>query len=293
VDYRDLKYFEVIAEECHMGRAAERLYKSQPALTKCIHRIEEQLGAPLFARVGRGIQLTSVGHALLVRARKLGQMMDDTTREISDYASGKAGKIRLGCIPTLAEHILPPVCEDLLAEAANVTIELKVAMNDALHEGLRAGELDIVLGPLLKTDEDFETEVIIQDQVVVMARANHPIFKKKRSLRTLLDYHWVLPAESVLSRQWLNNVFDRNHLPRPTVQIEPTVLNMILPLIERTNLLGFASRLNFKSGHKELKEFVLKETTMHRPMGVTYRRGMYLSPATQRLIAILKRKYKS
>lgn len=68
---------------------------------------------------------------------------------------------------------------------------------------------------------------------------------------------------------------------------------MILPLIERTNLLGFASRLNFKSGHKGLKEFVLKETTMHRPMGVTYRRGMYLSPATQRLVAILKRKYKS
>jgi DNA-binding transcriptional LysR family regulator len=68
MDFRDLKYFAVIAEEGHVGRAAERLYKTQPALTKCIDRLEEQLGAPLFERVGRGIRLTPVGEALLPRA---------------------------------------------------------------------------------------------------------------------------------------------------------------------------------------------------------------------------------
>ncbi len=289
MDFRDLRYFEVIAEEGHVGRAAERLYKTQPALTKCIDRLEDELGAPLFERVGRGIRLTAVGQALLNRARRISLMMDETTREIGDYANGREGNIRLGCIPTLAEHILPGICEQLLAEAQKVTIDLKVSMNDALLAGLKAGELDIVLGPMIQNDEVFQTEEIMQDQMVVMASASHPIFRQKIRLRTLLEYQWVLPATSVLSRQWLDNVFDRHHLARPSVQITPTVLNMIMPLIERSNLLGFASKLNLEAGRGDLREVPLKETTMLRRMGLTYRRDMYLSPAAQRLIGIIRR----
>ena len=169
MDFRDLKYFAVIAEEGHVGRAAERLFKTQPALTKCIDRLEEQLGAPLFERVGRGIRLTPVGEALLHRARRISLMMDETAREIGDYAHGREGNIRLGCIPTLAEHILPGICQQLLAEAEKVTIDLKVSMNDALLEGLKAGELDVVLGPMIQDDELFHTEEIMRDEMVVMA----------------------------------------------------------------------------------------------------------------------------
>ena len=212
MDFRDLKYFAVIAEEGHVGRAAERLFKTQPALTKCIDRLEEQLGAPLFERVGRGIRLTPVGEALLHRARRISLMMDETAREIGDYAHGREGNIRLGCIPTLAEHILPGICQQLLAEAEKVTIDLKVSMNDALLEGLKAGELDVVLGPMIQDDELFHTEEIMRDEMVVMASPNHPIFDRKIRLRHLLEYQWVLPAQSVLSRQWLDNVFDRHHL---------------------------------------------------------------------------------
>ncbi|MHA0111816.1 LysR family transcriptional regulator, partial [Klebsiella pneumoniae] len=77
--------------------------------------------APLFERVGRGIRLTPVGEALLHRARRISLMMDETAREIGDYAHGREGNIRLGCIPTLAEHILPGICQQLLAEAEKVT----------------------------------------------------------------------------------------------------------------------------------------------------------------------------
>lgn len=292
MDFRDLKYFEVIAEEGHVGRAAEKLFKTQPALTKCIDRLEEQLGAPLFERVGRGIRLTAVGQALLARARRISLMMDETAREIGDYANGREGNIRLGAVPTLAEHVLPPIFEQLLAEASKVTVELKVSMNDALLAGLKGGELDIVLGPMIQADDEFETEEIMQDQMVVMAGAHHPIFdKKKPTLQTLLEYRWVLPATSVASRQWLDNVFDRHHLARPTVQITPTVLNMIMPLIERSNLLGFASKFNLSTGRGDLREVPLKETTMLRRMGLTYRRDTYLSPAAQRLIAIIHNSY--
>lgn len=290
MDFRDLKYFEAIAEEGHLGRAAERLFRTQPALTKCIDRLEEELDAKLFERVGRGLRLTPVGEVLLARTRQMGVMMDETAREISDYAKGVEGHIRLGCTPTLAEHFLTQVCKELLVEANKVTIELKVSMNDVMLEGLRAGELDLVLGPVTQTNAAFVSEEIVQDKMVVMASPRHEIFSREITLETLLEYEWVLPAPTVASRQWLDSVFDSHGLSRPRVKISPTVLNMILPLVEETGLLGFASHLNLHTGRTHLMEVPFPLTTMHRPMGLTYRRDAYLSPATQRLIKLIQRK---
>lgn len=288
MDFRDLKYFEVIAREGNLGRAAEKLFRTQPALTKCIHRLEESLGAKLFERDGRGIRLTAAGTVLLSRTRKMGIMFEDTTREMNDYANGLKGHIRLGCVPTLAEHLLPQVCQELLAEAPDVTIQLMVSMNDALLEALNDGDLDLAVGPIVQSDANVESEQIVEDEVVVLAAKDHPIFKRRYTLKDLLDYRWVLPATTVASRQWLDQTFDRNRLPRPQVQIEPTVLNMILPLIEKTGLLGFATRANLQSGKTSLREVALKETTMQRRLGIAYRKDAYLSPATQRLVTLLR-----
>jgi len=293
MDFRDLKYFEAIADEGHLGRAAERLYRTQPALTKCIDRLEEELGAKLFERAGRGLRMTGVGEVLLARTRQMSMMMEETAREISDYARGLEGHIRLGCAPTVAEHVLPQLCKELLVEASRVTIALKVSMNDVLLDALKAGELDLVLGPLTQTDETFVSGEIIQDEMVVMASEHHPVFNSEITMQALLAYQWVLPASSVASRQWLDNAFDRHHLPRPTVQITPTVINMILPLIEETGLLGFASKLNLQTGRTNLKEVRLPETTMRRRMGMTYRHDVYLSPAARRFITLILDRHRS
>jgi DNA-binding transcriptional LysR family regulator len=289
MDFRDLKYFEAIAEEGHLGRAAERMFRTQPALTKCIDRLEDELGAKLFERTSRGMRLTRVGEVLLARTRQVGIVMAEATREINDYTRGFEGHIRLGCVPTLAEHLLPRVCKELLAEAGKVTIDLKVSMNDVLLDGLRAGELDLVLGPLVQNDPAFVSEEIIEDRMSVVASPQHEIFSRQVSLEALLEYGWVLPAPTVSSRQWLDGVFDQHGLPRPRVQISPTMLNMILPLIEETGLLGFASQSTLRPGRSQLKEVPFPLTTLHRRLGITYRQDAYLAPATQRMIALLRR----
>jgi DNA-binding transcriptional LysR family regulator len=80
MDLRDLHCFETIAEMDHLGRAAKRVCRSAPALTKCIRRLERMFGAELFERAGRGIRLTPAGQVLLERARLLRIAMDDTAR---------------------------------------------------------------------------------------------------------------------------------------------------------------------------------------------------------------------
>jgi DNA-binding transcriptional LysR family regulator len=288
MDFRDLKYFEVIAEEGTLGRAAERLHRTQPALTKCIDRLEEDLGARLFEKDGRGMRLTPAGEVLVKRTRQMAIMVEETAREMQEYAGGLQGKVRIGCVPTLAEHMMPRVFEQLLLEAPAITVTLTVAMNDNLLASLRDGELDLVVGPMLDTDPDIVCEQIAEDTMVVMASEHHPVFDGPCTLKGLLDYKWMLPARTVASRQWLDQTFERHGLPRPQVQIEPNVLNAILPILEKTSLLGFVTRFNLVSGRARVREVVLPEAQMKRRLGLTYRKNGYLSPAAARIVAILR-----
>jgi DNA-binding transcriptional LysR family regulator len=288
MDFRDLKYFEVIATEGNLGRAAERLHRTQPALTKCIDRLEEDLGARLFEKDGRGMRLTAAGEVLVKRTRQMAIMVEETAREMQDYAGGLQGKVRIGCLPTLAEHLMPRVFEQLLLEAPAISVNLTVAMNDNLLAGLRDGELDLVVGPMLETDPDIVCEQIAEDTMVVMASENHPLFDGPCTLKGLLDYKWMLPARTVASRQWLDQTFERHGLPQPQVQIEPNVLNAILPILEKTSLLGFVTRFNLVSGRARVREVELPEAQMKRRLGLTYRKNGYLSPAAARIVAILR-----
>ena len=288
MDFRDLKYFEVIAAEGNLGRAAERLHRTQPALTKCIDRLEEALGAKLFEKDGRGMRLTAAGQVLVRRTRQMGIMVEETAREMQDYAGGLQGKVRIGCVPTMAEHMMPHVLGQLLIEAPEIGVGLTVAMNDNLLSSLRDGELDLVVGPMLDNDPDIVCEQIAEDAMVVMARQDHPVFDAPATLAGLLDYQWMLPAGTVASRQWLDQTFERHGLARPRVQIEPNVLNAILPILETTSLLGFVTRLNLVSGKARVREVELVETQMKRRLGLTYRKNAYLSPVAARVAAILR-----
>src|SRR5512139_1013722 len=145
LDLRDLRYFEAIAEAGHLGKAALKLHRSQPALTGCVRRLEAALGTALFERVGRGIRLTAAGEALVRRARSLRIAADDTVREIAEVGAGVAGQVRIGVLPTLARFLMPPLCRVFLQDAPAVTLKTVIAQNDVLGAQLEAGEIDLMV----------------------------------------------------------------------------------------------------------------------------------------------------
>ena len=89
MDLRDLRYFETIAELQHLGRASARLHRTQPALSSSIRRLEQDCGAALFERSGRGIRLTAAGHVLLKWAQRMRFDVEDAKRELSDLAGAR------------------------------------------------------------------------------------------------------------------------------------------------------------------------------------------------------------
>lgn len=291
LNLRDLKYFETIAELGHLRQAAEKLGRTQPALTKAIQRLEEAFGSALFERKGRGLQLTAVGEVLQARARLLRATTEEAMREVSDYARGNAGHVRIGSGPIAADRVLPEICNLMLAEARDTTIDITIAPSLALRERLRAGDLDLLIGLMPEHDEALVAHALVEDVVVVATRSDHPVFSLPCvTMKSLLQWRWVLPVDSIPSRQWLDGAFRARDLPTPTVQIHANSVPLLPGLIARTHLLSFLSRLTLASGGKYsgLREVPLRDTTLRRRLGVMYRKEGYLSPAAQRLVGLLR-----
>jgi DNA-binding transcriptional LysR family regulator len=289
MEFRDVMYFQVVAELCHVGQAAERLGVTQPAVSKCIGRLEAELGGDLFIRTGRRVSLTPMGELLLQRSYTIRQVMDETTRQLHDHAKGTAGHIRIGSAATAAAHVLPTALERLVQRAPDVTVSLRVGMNDVLHGELRAGNLDVVVGPILGNEPDIVTTPVVDDDVVVLAPADHPIHHSARVLDELADCRWILPANSVATRQWLDARLHALRLPPARVQIETNSIANLTAVIARSGLLSFASRhtLEASDDGRQLRALDHPELVMQRRFGVARLVDSYLSPAAAAFLDVI------
>jgi DNA-binding transcriptional LysR family regulator len=286
MDLRDLRYFETIAELQHLGRAAVKLHRTQPALTSSVRRLEADCGAALFEKAGRGIQLTEAGRVLLKWAKRMRFDVEDARRELQSIGAGLSGQLRMGIVPTAAQFLLPAVARQLLAEAPEVSLRTVVGLVDTLRPQLRAGELDMVIGTEGTPEAGWVNQPLADDMIVVAAAERHAVFHQAATLKDLTAHAWALQPPGAPTRDWLDHTFDRHGLPRPRVRVETTMLLMLPTLIVQTGLLSFISRhhLQGRARIAGLKEVPVKGAAMKRRLVVTYRANSYLSPAAKRLL---------
>ena len=289
MDLRDLRYFETIATLEHVGRAATRLHRTQPALTSAVRRLEDECGAPLFERRGRGIRLTATGQVLLRWAQRVRIDVDDALREMAEIERGLSGVVRVGVVPTAAQFLLPPATKRRLAEAPGALLKTTVALVDVLRPMLQAGELDLMIATETAPVAGFESTLLTEDAIVVAAHADHEVLRGKPTMRTLGNYRWVLQPPGAPTRDWLDHTFDRYRLPRPHVQVESSMLLTLPALIADTGLLSFLSRHHVatRGRHNPLREVPLRQTTMMRRIVASHRTRGYVSPLARRLVELL------
>lgn len=292
MELRDIEYFAVVAEHGHLGRAAESLGLSQPALSKSLRRLEQSLQAKLVKRTPKGVELTAEGSALLLHVRELRLSLQDIAREIADLSQGRVGYLRIGTGPIPAEHLLPATLIATLKDAPKVTLKISVSDNDLMIPALRNGDLDLIVNYLpASLPEGIVQEHLYDDEFVVFASADHRLTRLKRvTLADLTQERWALSEPNLLYRQWLNRKFQDNGMPPPRVAVESRSVRLRLQTLASSDLLDFTSRHVFHEAAQEfgLKELPVKELTWRRPVGVIYRKDAYLSPAAKRFIEILK-----
>lgn len=188
---RQLRYFEALARLGHFGRAADACAISQPALSMQIRELEAALGAPLFDRGGRQVQLTNFGVDLAPRVRDILRAVD----ELSDMARAAhahlSGRLRIGVIPTVAPYLLPTIIGDLTAVNPGLDIHVRETITPRLLHELAEGRLDTAI-VALPVSEPALTEVALFSENFVLVRplteAGNPVPSRDslREMRLLL-----------------------------------------------------------------------------------------------------------
>jgi len=291
VELRDLEYFQVIAEERHIGRAAAVLGLSQPALTKSVQRLEKELQSKLLERTPRGVTPTAVGIGLLGHVERIRQTIEQAAREAHDIATGLAGHVRLGTGPALADSLVPDVCRRLLATAPGVTLDVTVGMNDLLLERIEAGKLDLVIATLPGKRRDLLAyEPLAADVLGLFARKGHPLASRRLDLATLAKYPWALPPPTVMSRGVLEQIFAKAGISPPKPAFESNSVSLLLAMAAATDMLVYQPRRSVGgyAGRSRLVELDWRHNQQSRTLGLIYPATGYLPPAVLRLMEILR-----
>ncbi|GHJ35734.1 LysR family transcriptional regulator [Streptomyces sp. TS71-3] len=207
VHCRELRYFLAVAEELHFTRAAERLFVSQPALSKQIRALERQIGAPLFVRDRQGVSLTAVGEALLPHARRTLDAWDAGWQAVERARAAERSTLVVGMSTSPGRGLLPAVRSRFTAAHPEATVRLRQVSWDDATAGLADGASDVAFVWLpLPGEERYTWTVVAEEYCLVALPERHPLASRAAvPFEELLDEPFLaLPADAGRLRDhWL------------------------------------------------------------------------------------------
>jgi DNA-binding transcriptional LysR family regulator len=188
----DLKSFLILSEQLHFRRAAEILHVSQPALSKQIRRMEEELGGQLLIRRSRGLHLTAAGQVLLEHARRVIEDAESAERVTRLAMKGKAGTLRVGFgVSTLARG-LPKLIMRFRERYPHVDLSVRNMSTSDQTEALIDRKIDVGFVRLPVRTEEIEATPILKERLMIVL-GEQATYDAKRGLAALRDAPFIIP----------------------------------------------------------------------------------------------------
>ena len=292
---RHLRYFLEVLEAQNLSRASEKLNITQPALTKAIQRLEEELGVPLFVRDSRGVTGTEFAESLRGFARASVIGLQRSLQDIEAVSAGKTGTVTIAAPPLLVATVLPGALVAFHKSNADVRVLVKVAVED-LFDLLAEGRCDLVLAMRPKPEkrfEGYEEELLADDKMVVIARPGHPVLGARNpQIGQLSTYSWALSTSGSILRDRIESIFQEAGQAPPRCAIECLAPELIKQVVQGTDLLGWVPEASCSAEMSAgtLAIIRLSSRLARRKIGVFWN-SYHFSPAARRLkMAILSRK---
>lgn len=224
-----LRYFLRVAERGNFTRAAKDLMISQPALSRSVQKLEEELGQPVFERKGRTLALTDAGTLLQARAQQILSILADTKAEITD--DGQSGVVRVGAIPTIAPYFLPEVLSRFSAAYPQATLIVQESTTDLLLKSCKQGEIDLAIVALPIQAKYLEVEELFREELLLVLPPEHPLCRQEKiSLTDVEPFPFVLLDEAHCLSDNINS-FCRQRSFQPVTVERTSQLAMVQELV--------------------------------------------------------------
>lgn len=277
----------------HLGRAAEFLSLTQPAVSKTLAEIERLFGLDLFVRSTRGTEPTAYGHSMVRFARSVLADYDRTRDEIAAVASGAAGRVNVGAMVVAMPVLLARAVAMMKARSALTTVSVEEGDLTRLLPRLRLGELDLFVGRLEPgyAAPDLDTEALYDEPMCVAVAPKHPLAaRRKLGWADLVDRPWVVPPAWASSRIKLDQQFYKAGFNPPVDLVETASFLATLTFMQERGALVFWARSVALHMQKQglARVLPLKLPIELPPVGVITMRSRARTPACEQLMACLR-----
>ena len=231
MEFHQLRYFCAVAKSASFTRAAERLGISQPSLSQQIGRLEKNIGAPLFVRLGRTVRLTAYGEALLPSALNIIKEISEIESALANLQEGMRGVLRVGAIPTIMPYMLAPRIHSFCEAFPEVDIQLSERITTRLVEDVQNGQLDMAILSLPIRNPDIVCSELFREPLFLAVAASHPLTSKSAiSLKDLGAERMLLLREGHCFRENVMTACTRANAEVQSI-FETDQLGSIFPLV--------------------------------------------------------------
>ncbi len=294
IDFELYRIFYVVANHSNITKASEELNISQPAISKSIKNLEEQLGGKLFVRTKRGVVLTEEGKEFYNYIKQAIEYINNAENKFTDLINLETGCIKIGINTTLTKEFLLPYLEEFHLLYPKIDIQIVTGLANDLMPKLRNGLIDIVI--LNLTDKNYGNDIdIIKCKKVndcfVVNKKYKDLALKELSLKELNNYPLILQAKGSNTREFLDNIARESGVVlKPNIELASYTL-----VVEFSKIglgIGYVTKEYIKDAIKngDLFELKIKEKIPSRYIGIALSNNHVPNFSTKKLIEIITKK---
>ncbi|CAM2858901.1 LysR substrate-binding domain-containing protein [Paenibacillus sediminis] len=291
MEHRLLEYFLAVSEELHFTKAAEKLGISQPTLSQQIRLLEEELGTPLFQRVGKKNYLTQAGQILLNHTYRVFNELEQAKAEINGLKGMQRGKLSIGCS---GNHLLTNSIISFHKEYPGIELSVIELATEETREGLLNNRLDLGVVFLPLKDEQLESIPLYQEELVLVVSHEHELAAEKSiKLEFLKDIPVILLPKKFLVRKMIDFYCNEIGVKLKPI-LEMSTLESLLQMATHNFGATVVPRSYMQNNQNNQVQLIpIVDPIPQKQIGVVYHKDTYMSSAINAFIHHLTRNFKS
>lgn len=292
---RQLQYAVILAEHRNFSRAAQELKISQPAFSKQIISLENELGLKLFERGTVPLSLTPAGEFFIEKAKKLLFEEEKLLKILEDYKAGETGKLTIGVAPFRSLYLMPELVKKIKERFPKLQLVLEEHGLEELQKGLLEGLYDFAIMNLPVDESEFEVVPLAADEIVlVIPNGLLPLIDAKNGDAVTLADCGKIPFVVVGKNQEMRKLFDSlcaKANVQPEIFVEVTGVTTAREMVREGVAATLLPRqfLQREEKNENITFFELEQTEYSRQPAVVLRRGQYVSKYAEFAIEVLKK----
>ncbi|MDU2542072.1 MAG: LysR substrate-binding domain-containing protein [Klebsiella sp.] len=290
---RHLHTFVAVAQQGTLGRAAETLNLSQPALSKTLNELEQLTGTRLFERGRLGAQLTLVGEQFLTHAVKVLDALNSAGQALNRKEGLNNDIVRIGALPTAALGILPTVIGQFHKQQKDITLQVATMNNTMLLAGLKSGEIDIGIGRMSDPDlmSGLNYELLFLESLKLVVRPGHPLLQETVTLSRVMEWPVVVSPKGTVPRQNAETLLQSQGCKMPAGCIETLSASLSRQLTVDFDYVWFVPSGAVKDDLRRgvLSALPIATQGAGEPIGILTRVDATLTPGTQTLLSAIRK----